>query len=138
MILSPVLSIFINGLSYKDKKWPMPTLQHLNSANITLIIVLISIALITTGCNAGKNLGSQDKGWSPVAASEGMVYVGSVSGKILALKDDGRSVQLMWSFPEREDDSIGGVYNPPVIGPDLLYVSALNGTLYALDKRTGR
>ena len=44
----------------------------------------------------------------------------------------------MWSFPENEDDSIGGVYNPPVVGPELLYVSALNGTLYALDKRTGQ
>ena len=116
----------------------MPTLQHINKANLTLIILMISFALTLTGCNAGKNLGSQDRGWSPVVASEGMVYVGSISGKILALKDDGRSVQLMWTFPEREDDSIGGVYNPPVVGPELLYVSALNGTLYALDKRTGR
>jgi len=138
MNLSTVLRLSITRLFHKGYKRPVATLQHINKANLTLIILLIAFGLVTTGCNAGKNLGSQDRGWSPVVASDGMVYVGSVSGKVLALKDDGRSVHLMWSFPENEDDSIGGVYNPPVVGPELLYVSALNGTLYALDKRTGQ
>ena len=138
MNLSTVLRLSITRLFHKSYKRPVATLQHINKANLTLIILMISFGLVTTGCNAGKNLGSQDRGWSPVVASDGMVYVGSVSGKVLALKDDGRSVHLMWSFPENEDDSIGGVYNPPVVGPELLYVSALNGTLYALDKRTGQ
>ena len=138
MTLSTVLRLSIYRLLHKGYQRPIATLQRINKANITLIILLISFGLATTGCNAGKNLGSQDRGWSPVVASDGMVYVGSVSGKVLALKDDGRSVHLMWSFPENEDDSIGGVYNPPVVGPELLYVSALNGTLYALDKRTGQ
>ena len=138
MTLATAISLPISRLLHKDHQQPMPKFQTNNRPNLTVIILLISLAFTVTGCNAGKNLGSQDRGWSPVVASEGMVYVGSVSGKILALKDDGRSVQLMWSFPEREDDSIGGVYNPPVVGPELLYVSALNGTLYAIDKRTGQ
>ena len=138
MTLSTALRLSTNRLLHKGHPRLMSISQHGNRANITLLIFLILFGLAMTGCNAGKNLGSQDKGWSPVVAADGMVYVGSVSGKVLALKDDGRSVQLMWSFPQNEDDSIGGVYNPPVVGPDLLYVSALNGTLYALDKRTGQ
>ena len=62
----------------------MPIPQHGNNANIILLIFLILFGLAMTGCNAGKNLGSQDKGWSPVVAADGMVYVGRVSGKVLA------------------------------------------------------
>ena len=95
------------------------------------------LALSIIGCT-GRNLGASDRGWSPVVAAEGMVYVGTIQGQVLALKDSGSAVSVQWAFPANEEDSIGGVYNSPVVGPDLVYVAALNGTLYALDKRTGR
>ena len=100
------------------------------------LLLLAALALIITGCT-GRNLGASDEGWSPVVAAEGIVYVGTIQGQVLALKDSGSSVSLQWIFPTNEEDSIGGVYNSPVVGPDLVYVAALNGTLYALDKSTG-
>ena len=93
------------------------------------------LVLLTIGCGGGY-LGASERGWSPVVAAEGMVYVGTVQGQVLALKDNGNSVKLEWTFPAGEE-SIGGVYNTPAVGPDLVYVAALNGTLYALNKGTG-
>ena len=137
-LLTPLTYSIHRILSIKEFKWIKLRFRSNDRLIIVLPILVIILAFTVTGCNAGRNLGAQDKGWSPVVASEGVVYVGSITGQVLALKDDGRSVQLMWAFPENEDESIGGVYNPPVVGPELLYVAALNGTLYALDKRTGQ
>ncbi len=102
------------------------------------LLLLAALALLTTGCNAGRNLGASDRGWSPVVAAEGMVYVGTVQGQVLALNDNGSSVSLQWTFPSIEEDFIDGVYNSPVVGPDLVYVAALNGILYALTKDGGK
>ncbi len=100
------------------------------------LLLLAALALLITSCT-GRNLGASDRGWSPVVAAEGMVYVGTIQGQVLALKDNGNAVSLQWTFPANEEDVVGGVYNSPVVGPDMVYVAALNGTLYALDKRTG-
>ena len=118
-LLTPFTYFIHRILSIKEFKWITLRFRPNDRLTIVLPILLIILAFSVTGCNAGRNLGAQDKGWSPVVASEGVVYVGSITGQVLALKDDGRSVQLIWSFPENEDESIGGVYNPPVVGPEL-------------------
>ena len=125
--LVPSESLPANALS-------IPTRQL--GRRLGALLLLAALALLFTACT-GRNLGASDRGWSPVVAAEGMVYVGTIQGQVLALKDGGSSVSLQWVFPANEEDSIGGVYNSPVVGPDLVYVAALNGTLYALDKRTG-
>ncbi len=101
-----------------------------------MLLLLAALVLLFTGCT-GRNLGASDQGWSPVVAADGMVYVGTIQGKVLALEDSRSSVSLRWAFPANAEDTIGGVYNTPVVGPDLVYVAALDGTLYALDKRSG-
>jgi outer membrane protein assembly factor BamB len=50
---------------------------------------------------------------------------------------------MEWTFPANRDgdsndeDSIFGVYGSPAIGDDLVYVSAIDGVLYAIDRETG-
>ena len=112
------------------------------SLRAPVLAVLAVLALVIVGCGGGGGgfgyLGAADRGWSPVVAAEGMVYVGTIQGQVLALEEKGGSrVEVKWAFPASEDDSIGGVYNGPVVGPNLIYVAALNGTLYALNKDTG-
>ena len=130
----------------------LPTPARQLGRRLGPLLLLAALVLLFTGCT-GRNLGASDEGWSPVVAAEGMVYVGTIQGQVLALKecdsksvrdrecdsvrDSGDPVKLLWTFPANPEDSIGGVYNSPVIGPELVYVAALNGTLYALDKRTG-
>jgi outer membrane protein assembly factor BamB len=70
-------------------------------------------------------------------ASEGIVYVGTTDGKVKALVDSGRSGERSkWTYPEA-DDSILGTYNTPVVGTELVYVSGIDGFLYALEKESG-
>ncbi|SFG56811.1 Outer membrane protein assembly factor BamB, contains PQQ-like beta-propeller repeat [Desulfotomaculum arcticum] len=72
-------------------------------------------------------------GAGPVPDEEGNIYLGSGDKKVYALAPDGR---VLWTAP------MGDVVSPgtsPALGADgTLYVAALNGTLYALDKDTGQ
>ncbi|HZA22835.1 MAG TPA: PQQ-binding-like beta-propeller repeat protein [Dehalococcoidia bacterium] len=97
------------------------------------MVVLLSISLIA--CT--PNLGASTTGWNPPVASEGVVYVGSTDGEVEALVDSGlEGVRSKWTY-SGVGDSIKGVYNTPVVGTELLYVSAVDGFLYALNKETG-
>lgn len=97
--------------------------------------LLILLGVVLAGCT--PNLGASTTGWSPVAASQGVVYVGTIQGEVQALVDNGpEGVEVKWTFPGPEEGLLG-VYYPPAVGGELLYVSAINGFLYALDKETG-
>jgi outer membrane protein assembly factor BamB len=98
-----------------------------------MLLILLGIAL--AGCT--PELGASTTGWSPVAASQGVVYVGTIQGEVQTLVDNGpEGVELKWTFPGPEEGLLG-VYYPPAVGDELLYASAINGFLYALDKETG-
>jgi outer membrane protein assembly factor BamB len=100
---------------------------------LALIVILLGIGLIA--CT--PNLGSDTRGWVPAVASDGVVYVGTADGEVKALVDSGlQGVRSKWTY-SGVDDPIRGVYNTPVVGPELLYVSAIDGFLYALEKETG-
>lgn len=102
--------------------------------------VLLLIAILALTACTPRNLGSNTRGWSPATASDGVVYVASQDGELKALVDQGRSgVNLKWSFTGPENQ-LGGVFNPPVVGKNLVYFSGHgdeDGTLFAIDKETG-
>lgn len=103
-------------------------------------LCLLALSLLV-GCT--RNLGASTRGWSPVIADDGAVYAATREGQVKALIDEGsEGVRLMWTFAgidvgSEEKKSIGGAYNPPAVGSELIYVSALDGFLYALDRSTG-
>lgn len=101
-----------------------------------LSIALSLVAVIAlSACR--PNLGSSIQGWSPAVAGDGVVYVATQQGKVKALVDDGTGVvSVKWIFPAGEND-LGGAYNTPLVGEKLIYVAAVDGTLYAIDKETG-
>ncbi|MDA0735011.1 MAG: PQQ-binding-like beta-propeller repeat protein [Chloroflexi bacterium] len=100
------------------------------------MVSLFLIAVVALGA-CQPNLGSSIQGWSPAVASGGVVYVATQQGKLKALIDDGTGVvSVKWSFPSG-DDELGGVFNTPVVGEELIYVAAVDGMLYAIDKQTG-
>jgi outer membrane protein assembly factor BamB len=102
---------------------------------------LVLLATLMAGCFPGSPGGSAaPAGWSPVAATEGIVYVGARQGKIQALADNGfDGVQVKWTFSaESSSDTKPAVYNPPAVGDKLLYVSSYDGYLYALERATGK
>ena len=133
------MRLFNNGSLVPSESPPADTLAipaRQLGRRLGALLLVAALPLLITACT-GRGLGASDQGWSPVVAADGMVFVGTIQGKVLALEDSRSSVSLRWAFPANGEDSIGGVYNTPVVGPDLVYVAALDGTLYALDKRSG-
>jgi outer membrane protein assembly factor BamB len=102
---------------------------------LSLGVLFILLGIVLAGCT--PQLGASTIGWSPVAASQGMVYVVTIQGEVQGLVDNGpQGVQVKWTFPGPEDGLVGAYY-PPAVGDQLIYVSAIDGFLYALDKETG-
>ena len=79
---------------------------------------------------------------SPTVDADGTVYVASMDGKVYALeppKDAGQPVKVRWTFSSGARDDKGGFENAPVLDPEgTLYIGGNDGTLYALDTKTGK
>ena len=69
-------------------------------------------------------------GSSP-AIADGVVYIGSLDGRLYAL--DARTGEEKWSFK-----TDGRVYSSPAIAGSMVYFGSGDGRLYALDARTGQ
>ena len=110
------------------------------------IPVLVSL-LILAGCT-GRDLISWGSGWTPTAVSDGVVYVGTRDGRVMAL-DANRNgnlrgeEQVKWRFAPEGDERVGGVFGAPAVGEEFVYVADRgNGDgdgarLYALRKDRG-
>jgi outer membrane protein assembly factor BamB len=79
---------------------------------------------------------------SPAVDGEGTIYVASMDGKVYALeppRQAGEPVKVRWTFSSGDRDDKGGFENAPAIGPDgTLFIGGNDGSLYALDTKTGR
>lgn len=101
------------------------------------LYIALSLVAVFALSACRPNLGSSIQGWSPAVAGDGVVYVATQQGKLKALVDDGTGVvRVKWIFPLEEND-LGGAFNTPLVGEKLIYVAAVDGTLYAIDKETG-
>jgi len=99
-------------------------------------MLLSLISVIALGA-CSPDLGSSIQGWSPAVAGDGVAYVATQEGKLKALIDDGTGVvSVKWNFPAGEE-VLGGAFNSPVVGKELIYVAAVDGNLYAVDKESG-
>ena len=106
-------------------------------------ILLMAAVFLLLGCTPGS-FSHISNGWSPATGQDGSVYVGTKQGTVTALTDDGfEGSKTLWEFPAIQDENSGdrgellGVYDSPVVSEDLVYVSGINGILYAIDRDTG-
>ena len=94
--------------------------------------MLCAILLMAATAGCGRNLGGDITGWSPATVSDGVVYVGTKQGAVLALADNGfGDVSLI----DTSVEFIPGIHSNFVIGEDLVYTTSSDGFLYALDKQ---
>ena len=113
-----------------------------------LVFLSIVSVLIAAACAAEGQGGCQrsliawGQGWSAPAAKDGVVFVGTRQGEILALdvNKNGRlnpEEQVIWRFAP-EDRLLGSVFGPPAVGPEFVYVGdtadreGKSGRIYAL------
>lgn len=101
----------------------------------TLFAVLIAAGLLMTGCT--PNLGASTQGWGAVAVDQGVVYATTLQGQVYALNDLGpEGVSTRWVSAVAGEKGFRGAYSPPAVGRHL-YVSGIDGFLYALDGPEG-
>ena len=111
---------------------------------IPSMVTLLIGAACAQGQGCGTNLVTWGPGWTPTAASDGVVYVGTRQDEVLALNANENGAlrpeeQVLWRFtPELTERQ--GVFGPPTVGEQLVYVGfkgdgdGKNGILYALNK----
>ena len=128
-------------------------------ARLLFILSLASVLLLVS-CGGGggfaRGLIRWGSGWSPAAASDGVVYVGTRQGEVLALDAQGaleaRTDEkgrvhldeiLLWRFAGAGDRRLGGVFGKPAVGNEFIYVAdggdrqGKGGMIYALRKDRG-
>lgn len=106
-------------------------------------LYLFALVFLLIGCTPGR-FNRVSNGWSPSAAVDGSVYVGTKQGEVKALIDKGfEGINELWTFrpndtKEEEERGLWGVFNAPAIGENFIYVSGIDGVLYAINRDTGR
>ena len=103
------------------------------------LLALCALLLLPLLAACTRGIGGEGTGWNPAASKDGVVYVGTKEGQVKAFIDNGfEGVRESWTFPPSLNQfDLEGVYNTPLVVGDLVYVSSLNGFLYAIDKETG-
>ena len=107
-----------------------------------LVPILIGVLLLS-GC-IGR---FQPQGWSGPVVEDGILYIGSQKGKLLALDTSNRNT--IWEFaPEARQASTFNLgcspsapalvtYGTPAVSGDMVYIGSYDGKLYALDAKSG-
>lgn len=98
-------------------------------ASLGLLIPLFATVLV--GCVGRINA---PEGWGGGAISDGVLYMGSRQGDLLAL--DASTGETKWRFPTAIDEDDGAadleaVYGTPVLHDEVVYIGGYDGRLYA-------
>jgi outer membrane protein assembly factor BamB len=97
-----------------------------------LILALIAcLPLVLASCIGG---GQPTGGWSGPTVHDGIVYVGTRDGRVVAINASSR--QQQWEWPET-DASRSLIYTTPVVHGDLVYIATYSGQVYALTSDRG-
>ena len=107
-----------------------------------LVLLLLAFLLVMTGCFGGGNLIGWGDGWSATAVRDGVLYVATRDGSVLAydVSDPRRQPDLIWSFELEGDGRLGGFFGGPAVGDGYVYVAdqgdgdGKNGSIVALSK----
>ncbi len=105
---------------------------------IFLLIILVLVGLVLTSCTGVATI---PRGWSGGAIADGILFVGSMEGKLVAVNvADG---SYPWAPVMLESLPAGGgfgcapastavaIYGSPAISGDVVYVGGYNGMFYA-------
>lgn len=125
---------------------------------LLLLLAIFSVAALSCMPSYGGGCaGPGSQGWSGFVEHNGILYFGSMDGKVLAVNPSARAKGLTfpgdgeWSYVIKSAPSSGAmcgfgcvpasqtvsIYSTPAVAGDLVYVGAYNGKVYALNAATG-
>ena len=97
----------------------------MKQVKILALIVIALFALLLVSCIPGT--GQSIGGWSGAAVHDGIIYVGSRDGRVVAINSSTRSQQ--WDYTITPTTTI---YTTPIVDGDLVYVGTYSGQVFAL------
>ena len=98
----------------------------MKQVKILALIVIALFALLLVSCIPGT--GQSIGGWSGVAVHDGIIYVGSRDGRVVAINSSTQRKQ--WDYTITPPTTI---YTTPIVDGDLVYVGTYNGKVLALN-----
>jgi outer membrane protein assembly factor BamB len=112
---------------------------------ILLLVVIALLPLTLVSCISG---GAQlAKGWSGTTVHDGIAYVGTVDGRVVAINSSTENLEWSYSTTPVTAPSSGlscgqtsaatAIYGTPVVDRDLVYIGTYSGQVYALTKDLG-
>ena len=96
-----------------------------------VLAVIACLPLVLTSCIGG---GQATGGWSGPTVHDGIIYVGTRDGRVVAINASSRD--QLWQWPDTAGLR-GLIYATPVVHGDLVYVATYNGQVYALTSDRG-
>jgi outer membrane protein assembly factor BamB len=107
---------------------------------ILLFIIIALLPLTLVSCISGS--AQLAKGWSGTTVHEGIIYVGTVDGRVAAVNSSTRNLEWAYSIAPVTTPSSGlscgqpsvttAIYGTPLIDRDLVYIGTYSGQVYAL------
>jgi outer membrane protein assembly factor BamB len=114
---------------------------------ILFLIAFFLLGLVLASCVPGGAKPAQ--GWSGITLNDGILYMGSMDGKIMAVNPSARSQNLSfpadgeWEYPITAPSGGGlscsqtsasvAIYGTPAVDEALVFIGGYNGKVYALN-----
>jgi outer membrane protein assembly factor BamB len=114
---------------------------RMKQPKILLLVVIALLPLILVSCISGST--QLAKGWSGTAVHDGIVYAGTVDGRVVAINSS--TENLEWSYSIAPVTTSSGslscgqtstttaIYCTPVVDRDIVYIGTYSGQVLALN-----
>jgi outer membrane protein assembly factor BamB len=98
---------------------------RMKQAKILVLVVIALLPLILVSCASGWTQSA--RGWSGTVVHDGIIYVGTVDGRVVAINSSTQSQQ--WDYTTTPATTI---YTTPIVEGDLVYIGTYSGQILAL------
>jgi outer membrane protein assembly factor BamB len=108
---------------------------------ILLLVVIALLPLILVSCISGST--QLAKGWSGTAVHDGIAYVGTMDGRVVAINSSTGNLEWSYSIAPVTASSSGlscgqtstttAIYCTPVVDRDIVYIGTYSGQVLALN-----
>jgi outer membrane protein assembly factor BamB len=99
---------------------------------ILFLVVIALLPLILVSCSSIFGGASVSRGWAGTTFSDGIVYVGTRDGKVVAINSSNQSEEWEYTPPTPT-----ALYATPIVSGDLVYVGTYSGEVHALNATNG-
>ena len=102
--------------------------SKMKQVKILALIVIALFALLLVSCVPGG--APPARGWSGTAVQDGILYTGSVDGRVVAIDLETRGEEWSYAITVPPPTTI---YSTPIVDGDLVYIASYSGKVLALN-----